>query len=158
MLFLVIFALLFSLTWAQSACSCSPNLTYDPNDECFSVPSDLMFTRYKCPVVNASGFFQYCGSSYCLGDFSCNLAGQFDRRKVACEAIGGNSVDTRFVCRSGSGANQTELNCQFLPPLLSTSSSTSAPTSITNAPTSAGNLFGSVQIIPLFVIVMSFLF
>ncbi len=133
--------LLFSFAWSQD-CSCSQNLYPDPDRQCYNVSSDLVYSRYICPVGNLN----YCGSVYCLGFPSCNSIGAVNARNTACEAIGGSINDGLFICKSQVGSDQSEVNCQFSHPLSSTSQPTNSPlgsfspsgqTGTTNAPTSS---------------------
>jgi hypothetical protein len=128
MLVLVVLVSVFAVTSADPTyCLCTQEFVYDPLDACGSSGTyNLENACYRCPVVNATGTFYFCGSLPYGGYGACNQAGALAYRQAQCSAIGGNPSLTSFVCYTTTGANKSQTTgCNTGVPVATT---TNAPT------------------------------
>lgn len=120
-------------------CLCTQQFVYDPTGECGTSGNyNLDNVCFNCPVQNASGTFNFCGSQIFLGQGSCSQPGALSARQNACLGIGGNTGLTSFQCflSSGSDKSQTSGCGTGVPPTIAP---TSAPVSVpSNAPVIGG--------------------
>ncbi len=164
MFVLVVLLSLFQV-WSQvhgaTYCLCTQQFVYDPTNECGSSGSyNLQNACFRCPVVNSSGTFYYCGSLPFLGYGACNQAGALAASQTACTAIGGNTGLTSFVCSTSTGTNYSQSSgCNtgvpgpaptLSAPVVSvpTSSSPSSTSSPSNAPVSGGPPVSTTTVAP----------
>lgn len=127
-----------------SYCLCTQAWVYDPTGQCGdSGTYGLENVCYNCPVVNATGTFNFCGSMIYAGYGSCSQPGALAARQAACVAIGGNTALTSFQCFLSTGANKSQTTgCGTAAP---TTPTVTMPTTIplastptTTAPTNGG--------------------
>lgn len=128
MLLLLIVLVIVTTRADPTYCLCTQEFVYDPTGECGSSGTyNLENACYRCPVVNATGTFYFCGSLPYGGYGACNQAGALAYRQVQCSAIGGDPSLTSFVCYTTTGTNKSQTTgCNTGVPVATT---TNAPTS-----------------------------
>lgn len=145
MLIHLLLMLSISLVHCQSYCRCDQAFIYDYSEECLkSANYDVENACYVCPVVNASGTFNYCGSLPYLGLGSCSQAGALDAWKNKCLNFGGNPGFTNAVCVTNTGTNKSQTTgC--------------VSTTTTNAPTNTSPTLGSMLVTFVVTLMISFI-
>ena len=122
---------------AQTYCLCTQEFVYDPNGDCLnSANYGLENSCFRCPVTNASGTFNYCGSLPYLGFLSCGQNGAKAARDAACTAFGGDIAAGSYACLFNAGTNKSQ----------TTACASLAPTT----PTNAGSMPGILTSLGLF--------
>lgn len=106
----VIFTLfgLFSLPGLVRGQYCQRgSIVLDTQSKCLlSAQADLENCCQVCPVLNATGYYQFCLSVYDLGFPSC--ANSLAARQTACSAIGGDINAGTFMCLLSGGSNKSQ--------------------------------------------------
>jgi hypothetical protein len=109
-------------------CLCSQAFVYDPTGECLrSGQYGVANACFNCPVINATGTFNFCGSLIRMGYGACTQPGAASSMQAACIGIGGNTALTSYKCGTSTGADQSQI----------TGCAPSAPSVPTSPPTSA---------------------
>lgn len=136
-LFASLFVVLVSLQSVRAQhCQTSQVFVLDTLSQCLlSANDNLENCCFVCPVTNASGSYQFCGSMYALGYATCGQSGSLAARQTACQGIGGNINAGSFMCLLSAGTNKsqstgytTAMPTQPTVPTASTSTPTEAPT------------------------------
>jgi len=122
---MLLLLLVLSLAECQKYCQCVGGFFYDAKAECLTSSTyGVENACYICPIVNASGQFDYCGSLYALGYGLCDQGGAVAARTSACAGFGGNTASAGFKCLSNTGSNLSQvIACN------GTGTGTGAPTS-----------------------------
>jgi len=140
-------AVLCAPAQAQTYCQRGQGFLYDPQNQCFtSATYNIENCCFTCPVQNASGIFQFCGSLYELGFATCGQSGALAAEQAACVAIGGNINAGSFACSCNAGSNKSQ-STGYVPTATAAPTAPTAPTS-TAAPTSdASSLHGGQNVL-----------
>ena len=102
-------------------CQCTRAFVYDPTGECFTSGNyGLSNACYRCPIINSSGVFNYCGSLPYLNYSFCGATGAVAVYTAQCNAIGGNTGATTFGCSTSNGANMSQITCSGVAPVTGT--------------------------------------
>ena len=109
-------------------CHCNQAFLEDPTGECLrSAQYDVANACFNCPVANASGHFNLCGSLIRLGFGGCTQPGAAAAMSAACLGIGGNTLQSSYRCIASVGTDQSQLTCAPSAPTAPTSTSPAAP-------------------------------
>lgn len=140
-LFVSLICSLFVLAATQH-CQRAQVFVVDTQSKCLlSAADNLENCCFVCPILNASGYFQLCGSVYELGFATCTQAGSLAARQSACLAQGGDINAGAFTCLLSAGTNKSQ-STGWVPP--TTGTSTVAPTSHGVLVTAPALLFASL--------------
>lgn len=104
----VIFLALFCLAVTGQYCQ-RGSIVLDTKAQCLlSSNFDLENCCQVCPVLNATGYYQFCLSVYDLGFPTCGAPGSLEARQSACSALGGNINAGTFMCLLSGGSNKSQ--------------------------------------------------
>lgn len=120
-------------------CLCTQPWVYDPTGECHkSAQYGLANVCFNCPVINATGTFNFCGSLPYRGLGACTQPGAMTAMQTDCLGIGGDVSLTSFLCSLASGPNQSQTTgCGTAGPPVSLAPVVASPVAPINTPTVA---------------------